>query len=164
MNEPNQTFCRITMNGVDIGTIGADEYRAIRQKVLHDPRRWAEQLGNLVGATARLVSEMLVGVPAITFWVVFLMAGFGVDTGEMLVKLLQPSERDQLFEFVFTMAIAYAALLLMTALAFGKNWGVRNTLQSAIGDMIRQKLAIPTAGDIRVSCFGHIQGAARIGR
>ncbi|MGL0788774.1 hypothetical protein [Xanthomonas translucens] len=148
-------IARVSINGIDVGSLPADQYRRIVAESRRDWRLWVAQSLAWAAVILRLVSLVL-QVMAVC-WLLFipLLALLApADLTAMIATLAKtpPAEITKGIRTLLTFFIGLGVLAMFMAPIFTPSLvqPLVNHFDRAISRRIRELLEVPTEGDIRV--------------
>ena len=89
-NITNDTDWTVLVNGVQVGSLSDQVYRAIKTRARRDPSNALAQAVNVAQVLARFVGLLLRGFPMFAFWLAMLMV---LLTPDVFAEMLRSASR-----------------------------------------------------------------------
>lgn len=155
-----EKIARVSVNGIEIGSIPADHYQAVLRVVDKDKMRLVKQALNTLTSCALAIKRIFLISTA------FLVAGFittlmldGAFAATLIsnFRTLSPNEVVASMRFLILIATLFGAVLVLAdLLMWPTRYGYINYRDIEINRMVRRMLEVPTEGVMSVVVEGDV--------
>jgi hypothetical protein len=150
----SDAWFEVMVNGVFVGTISDDDYRAIKRQVLRDTHVYVRQVFNLGRIASTAFDQFMLLIPALIVWGFVALACFAPAEYEALVALLRAGPdaiRSFVLNYYHLAVLLYVVSLVAQMIVTGHVVGFRNEFDSAINLSVRQMLRVAADGELTLS-------------
>ena len=153
------SIARVTLNGVEVGSLPAETYYTLIAEVRGDSRLYVAQTLNLLGCVWRLAWRTVLVLPATWFTLLAAVVVLSPTEAAALVVVIREATPEILVYGVarfLTWTFCFTAIgLTIKSVLFGRvPFGYVNQFDQVISDRVRQCLEVPAEGDISVVVGG----------